>query len=279
MEAIYQACLQIILLLLSQTKTPTISGFESFFQKDSFIGLPVNASEFITISLTLSLLSTVLKSIKMVKLEKGFYRFKPKLTVGIWAGFAVLRKVASIVAFFTPSLGLFSLLAHWQYENTPFRVRLEQASTNNSLDYLQNVKINLYNMTEEVAWSSLDRWSYEDPRQPRPPPASIYTFLSPQNSFLVYFGLFIVQILALLLVKILFSDDFRERKDYFKKMIHLIQVCNMPMPFKDWDVGKIKCIQTFKDRYKKTEKEMLASFATTFIFTLISMVPLCVTGE
>ena len=94
---------------------------------DSFLGLPVTPTQFLTISLISSLLSTIFKSIKMIKLEKGFLRFKPKLMVGIWSGFAAIRKVSSIVAFFTPSLGLFSILHHWQYENIPFKVRLEQA--------------------------------------------------------------------------------------------------------------------------------------------------------
>ena len=215
----------------------------------------------------------------MVKLEKGFLRFKPKLAVGTWAGFAAIRKVTSIVAFFSPSLGLFNLLHHWQAENTPFKVRLDQASTNSSLEDLQNVKVNLYNMTQEVAWSSLDRWSYQDPQQPSPPPASIYTFLSLHDTFLAYVCVFFLHILALLIVKMLFSEDFREGNNYLKKITHLLQTCNIPMPYKDWDAGKFTGVQTFKDRYKKAEREMLVTFATTFIFTLISMVPLSITGN
>ena len=216
MESIYQACLQIVLLLLAQTKTPTTGGFESFFHKDSFLGFPVSPGQFLIISLTTSLLSTIFKSIKTLKLEKGFFRFKPKFTVFLWAGFASIRKVASIVAFFTPCLGLFSLLHHWQYENIPFKIRLEDAKSHDQ-DYMQNVKINLFNMTEEVPWSSLDRWSYEDLLNPKPPPPSIYTGLSLQNSFLAYIGLYTLQILVLLIVQTLCSDDFGKRNNYFEK--------------------------------------------------------------
>ena len=246
---------------------------------DSFLGLPVTPTEFLTISLISSLLSTIFKSIKMIKLEKGFLRFKPKLMVGIWSGFAAIRKVSSIVAFFTPSLGLFSILHHWQYENIPFKVRLEQASTHIDQDYVQNVKISLYNMTKDIAWSSLDHWSYDEPLHPRPPPSSMYTFLSPQSTFFAYIVLFFMQILILLIVKIHTSDDFKEKNNFYEKMIHLIQVCNMSMPYKDWDSGDISSIEAFKDKYKKTQKEMLVSFGVSFVFTLTSIIPLSITGK
>ena len=258
--------------MLSQTNTPTTAGFESFFQMDSFLGLPVTPTQFLTISLISSLLSTIFKSIKMIKLEKGFFRFKPKLMVGIWSGFAAIRKISSIVAFFTPSLGLFSILHHWQYENIPFKVRLEQAITHGDQVYLQNVKIALYNTTKEIAWSSLDHWSYDEPLHPRPPPSSMYTFLSPQSTFLAYVFLCFMQIMMLLIVKLRTSDEFKDKNNFFKKMIHLIQVCNMPMPYKDWDSGNFSSIEAFKEKYKKTKREMCLSFGVSFVFTLISII-------
>ena len=279
METLYQVALQIVLLFFTQTNTPTTGGLESFFAKKTFLGLEIDPTWILVIFVGLSLKSCIFQHIKAVSAEKGFFGLKAKLAVFAWAVFATIRKVASIVCFFTPSLGLFNLLHHWQAENTPFKVRLDQARTNSSLNDFQNAKVNLYNMTQEVAWSSLDRWSYQDPQQPSPPPVSIYTFLSLHDTFLAYVCVFFLHILALLIVKMLFSEDFREGNNYLKKITHLLQTCNIPMPYKDWDAGKFTGVQTFKDRYKKAEKEMLVTFATTLIFTLISMVPLSITGN
>ena len=280
-EATYQASLKIILLLLSQTKTPTTGGFDSFFQKNSFLGFPVNPIDFLTISLFITLFSTVMKNVKIISMEKGgFLRIKPKLLVATYTCFSSIRKVASIVAFFTPSLGLFSLLHHWQYETIPFKVRLNQAfRTNNNQDYLNNVKIELFNMTEEIPWRSLDHWTYENHQKPKPPPYSIYTGLSLQHSFFAYVGLLILQKIVILLVKIATSDEFNEKRNYLVKITHIIHQSNALMPYKDWDTKETKSVKTLKERFKNIEKEMCCTLATNFIFTLLMMLPLFVTGK
>ena len=142
-----------------------------------------------------------------------------------------------------------------------------------------NAKINLYNMTEEVSWSSLDRWNYDDPQHPLPPPYSMYTGLSLQHTFVWFIGLFIFQIFLLLGVKVRTSEAFRDKKDYFQKMAHLIQITNLPFPYEDWDIQKCDLKLKFTNRHKKTEIEMLSSFFVNFIITLIMLIPLCTTGR
>ena len=280
-EIIYQAALQTVLLLFSQTNTPTTGGFDTFFQKSSLFGLPINPSQFLVISLVLSLLSNSLRHVKMIRMEKGFLRFKPQLTIALWVAFGSIRKVASIVAFFTPSLGLFSLLHHWQAECIPFKARLDMAKhfANKSGEYFQNAQIKLYNMSTEVTWSSLDRWNYEDPKHPKPPPYSVYTGLSLQETFMAFIVLLMVQILSLMVGKMCTSDAFVDTKtNHFSKITHLLQISNIPIPFEDWDAEKFDTIKPFKNTYKKIEREMCLSFVLTFIFTTTMMIPLAITG-
>ena len=281
METLYQVALQIVLLFFTQTNTPTTGGLESFFAKKTFLGLEIDPTWILVIFVGLSLKSCIFQHIKAVSAEKGFFGLKAKLAVFAWAVFATIRKVASIVCFFTPSLGLFNLLHHWQAENTPFKARLEESQKliNNDVQHFQTEKIELYNMTEEVSWASLDRWDYQDPEHPTPPPYSIYTGISLQHTFFAFMGLIILQILMLVIVKLCTSKKFCEEKNYFHKLTHLFQITNLPFPYEDWDVGNYDSVSAFRERYNKIQREMLASYAVTFVSTLISMIPLAVTGN
>ena len=276
MKTLYAASLQILLLLLTRTKTPTTRGLESFFEKDTFLGVNVNPDLILAISVSLSLKTCIFMHIKAVSMEKGIFRMKAKIAVFAWAVFAIVRRIISVLAFFSPSLGLFSLLHHWQAENTPFKVRLDMISENPA--NFQTSNIHLYNMSEEVAWSLLDRWNYKDQNDPVPPDYSIYTGTTLKYTLFAFTALFCLKMMLFLVIKICTSEDFRERKNYFHKFTHLFQVTNIPFPYQDWDVGNYNSIQTFIDRYRKTEIEMLASFGITFLFTLIYMIPLTYTG-
>ena len=202
---------------------------------------------------------------------------KAKIAAFAWAVFAIVRIIISVLAFFTPSLGLFSLLHHWQAENIPFKVRFDMIGKNPA--NFQTSNILLYNMSEEVAWSSLDHWDYQDHNNPLSPPYSIYTGMTLKYTYLAFTALFCLKMMLFLVIKICTSEDFRERKNYFHKLTHLFQVTNLPFPYQDWDVRNYNSVQTFRYRYRKTEIEMLASFGITFLFTFIYMVPLIYTGD
>ena len=202
LETLYQFVLQLILLLFTRTSTPTIGGLESFFEKNTFFGIQFDPMIILSISAAWSLKTCILLHVKAVRVEKGFFRFKPTIIVLLWAFFGTIRRVGSLVAYFSPSMGLFSLLHHWQAENLPFTARLEMTNTANNSNDIVNAKVSLYNMTEEISWPSLDRWNYDDPQHPLPPPYSMYTGLSLQQTFVWFIGLFIFQIFLLLGVKV-----------------------------------------------------------------------------
>ena len=280
LEVVYQVSLQIILLLLTQTKTPTVAGLESFFAQDSYLGLPLKPETILIISVTWSLKTCIFLHLKTIRVEKGFFAFTSKAAVFTWALFSTLRKVLSIVVFFTPSMGLFSLLHHWQAEQIPFTssFRIIEEYKKSPSQIPQFDIIDLYNMTETVHWTDLDRWSYEDPKHPTPPHYSIYTVLTLQHTFIAFWGIFLLQILILLLVKTFTSTEFAENKDYFSKFAHLIQNTNFPFPYKDWDNCKTDSIEEFRQRYRKTQREMGWTFFATSLFTLILWIPLLLTG-
>ena len=119
-----QVTIQVLILLLSQTETATTGGLETVFNQ-TFLGL--DAETVLYLSIAWSLLSCVRIHTKMIALEKGFCKFSTEFFIFVWGTFATLRRVLSIIALFIPSLGLFSILHHWRWEQIPFRVRLEFA--------------------------------------------------------------------------------------------------------------------------------------------------------
>ena len=79
-------------------------------------------------------------------------------------------------------------------------------------------------------------------------------------------------------VKMLTSREFRKKSDFFRKFIHTLENMNLSFPYQDWDVGRYS-LEQFQERHRSVTKEMAASFALTFVFSLISLCPVWYTGD
>ena len=238
----------------------------------------MNPTTIIIISVIWSLKTSILLHVKILSMEKGFFGFKAKTAAFLWGLVSSIRRVLGIVAFFTPCLGLLDLLWHWHGEQFPFQVRLDHAQSLNITPSLDD-KIELYRMREEVLWSTLDRWSYEDPQHPRAPPYSIYTGLSAKWTLVTFIALFVLHALTVFLVKLCTSAEFRKEKgNMFQKTIHIISNTNIPSPFRDWDHGDVS-VEEHLRRYKRTEREMICLFLVNAVFSLTLLVPVWFTGQ
>ena len=156
LEVFNQISLQLALLLLTQTRTATVGGLETFFTQDSILGLAMSPHKVIILSVCWSLKSAILLHVKILSLEKDFFGFKAKTAAFLWGLVASVRRVMGIVIFFTPCLGLMDLLWHWHAEQFPFQVRLDHAKSLN-ITPSPDEQIQLHKMTEEVLWADLDR--------------------------------------------------------------------------------------------------------------------------
>ena len=74
------------------------------------------------------------------------------------------------------------------------------------------------------------------------------------------------------------SREFRKKSDIFRKFIHTLEIMNLSFPYQDWDVGRYS-LEQFQERHRSVTKEMAASFALTFVFSLVSMCPVWYTGD
>lgn len=270
-----QVSVQVLVLLLSKTKTATTGGLETIFDQ-SFLGL--DAYTVLCISIAWSLTSIVRAHMNLVSLEKGFCKMTSKIFIFIWGAFAALRRVLSIIAVFIPSMGLFSVLHHWRWEQIPYRIRQEYV--NKGFTILPDDKISLFGLNETVYWSELDRWTYSiDPLQSTPPPYSIYTLLSLKETLCAAAILLVIHILILIIVKMATSPDFKKRGNYVDKMIHALECTHYAQPYCDWDQGESTTITEFKARLASTVREMAATFAVNIVVTCLMMIPLWHTGR
>ena len=269
--------LQVVLLLVTRTLTATVGGFEAYFEKDSLFGIKIKPSHVIILSVIWSLKTLILIKVKSLSLEKGYFGLKAKLVSFLLALVSSIKRIVGIVAFFVPSLGLLDILWHWHAEQYPFQVRLDIVKRSN-MTPSQDAKIELHNMTEEVRWSDLDRWSYENPQDPSAPEYDLYTGLTAKWTLATFFLLHIFHLMAVFLVKMQTSVEFRmEKGTLFKKCIHILLNINIPRVFRDWDYGNTS-LEGHRRRYKRIETEMVSLILVNTIFSLMLLVPLWYTG-
>ena len=125
MEIFYQVPLQVTLLLLAITTTPTTGGLETLFTRDSVFSIPVDPKTALGLSVAKSIFSCVNLHLKTIVVQKVFVPFTSKMFIWTWGLFSTLRRILSIVAFFIPFFGLFNVLNHWKAEQIPFWIRYD----------------------------------------------------------------------------------------------------------------------------------------------------------
>ena len=260
---------------MTATATPTTGGLETVFEKDTFLGLNLRPQAVLTLSVVWSLKSCIMSHMKTLKTAKGFFPFTTTFFVLFWGSFATLRRVLAVVSFFIPSFGLFSILYHWQAEKIPFKMRLDYAR---KFGVGPGDKIGLFGLNETVYWSELDRWTYEDALNPQAPHYKLYTGLSLKMSFVAFFVISTVQFFCMWFVKNKTSEEFRNGGSYFDKFTHVVLNLNFAFPYKDWDQGK-HSTEVYKERFRRTKIEMLASLLTNFVISLVMLTPLLITGN
>ena len=234
LEVFYQMLVQLLLLLLAKSKTPTTEGLESMFnQRTTIFGIEFSAVTLLTLSILWSLKSCIIVLVKHIQAEKVYLPTTSKIIITLWTLFGVLRRVLTMVAYFIPGMGLFSILNHHKAEQIPFKIRVEYAAENWGVSSMD--KIELRGLEETVLWSDLDRWNYSDPQNPTAPHYSIYTGMIFENYMYTLLIITAIHITVLLLVKIFTARNFKNFDGMTKKFVHILENQNFSSPFLDWD--------------------------------------------
>ena len=112
-ETLCQMAGMYILLLSAKSDTQTYIDQLQIMDRDRGEG-PMLLQIFVYISIAYSFISSVHSHILVLSADREYFPFSSKCVAGMQAIIAITKRVMAIILFFTPSLGLFSLLRHWQ---------------------------------------------------------------------------------------------------------------------------------------------------------------------
>ena len=112
-EVLFQSCITILLLSMKD------SGFS--LTTEPLQGICGGIDWFLPISLFLTLKKGLSVSVKVQEMNKdGFQQFMGVILYGLFALVAFMTRLISLVTYFAVPLGLYNLLAHYQYESQGF---------------------------------------------------------------------------------------------------------------------------------------------------------------
>ena len=271
LELIYQISLQLSLVLLSRTVTPTTGGLEVLFEQADVFG--ISGSTVIIILTCWSFKCCILLQLKTIISEKVLVPFSSKMVILIWSTAAYARRIMAILVFFLPSLGLFDILVHWKAEQLPFDIRLGHLQDMSPKDI-----IHLNSMNREVLWTDIDRWEYSSSKHDyhQPPHYSLYTGLALGETFVAFLVLTALHLIVILIVKIITVKKIK-RENIVTIFVHILENLNIPSPYKEWDSENL-IVSGFKEKLKEVNREMLWSFFVNIVFNVLMFMPLWWTG-
>ena len=254
----YQTAGQILLVLLTVTATPTSGGLEKMFEN--------NNKEALIFSIIWSIKTLFTLHLKSVKIEKVFFPLICQISLLVWTVFSVSKRILVLVMYFTPSLGLFNLLHHWQAESLPFSVSQKSRWREGGLQQGQHLQ--LHN-NRSVLWSEIDRWDYS--ASPSPPPYTLYTGLSLRTYFWLFLAILGLHTLAVGIAKFILVPDFRKAHPV-QMFSHCLQSISLPEPWRPWDTDGGN-VEQHRERFRREIMEMVATLAVNFVVNVSMLGP------
>ena len=188
----------------------------------------------------------------------------------IYTASSLALSVFSRILYLTPAFGLFNSLRHLQGEMYPFwDPYYYPEDFNDYLFYFGNAP--------PIPWGDISRWNYTGMADATPPPLTLYTYFSIEQYLGFFIGIFVLQFLCQLILKIYTNPLVFRKLSWIDSTIHIFYCCFIPCPMEEWDAEK-GTVTMHKMRKDLVFKEMLASMCLNFSFNLLLMVPLIILG-
>jgi hypothetical protein len=125
---------------------------------------------------------------------------------------------------------------------------------------------------QTIPVSELFRSEYPTDGPPSPPPITLYTYITLKTAYILFGAFFVVYALLLLLIKTKISDRFASAS-WGEKLQHLIDVVNVPDPYKDWDSEENLEIRMQAKLWKSTLIEMFVMIGLQLLTNLLLLTP------
>merc|ERR1719507_762437 len=263
-ELVPQQSIQLVMLLLSQTTYPAVSGLQSVFgEKVPGSVQALGAAEtFLSFSVAWSFKTGAASFVKIrTESKSSFLPGTAKVALGLRALIFSATRIFAITAFFGPFLGLWDTLAHLIGEEITLEPKLLEKLRNSSNPYWDNDMLNIM---------------YRDPE------ITNYTMGTLQHAFFIFLGLLVLHDLAIFALKMATSIPFRKAR-WQTKLLHLLESTNVPDTFMDWDddeedeVEMEKTPEEYRIRWKSVLNETVGMIGLQMLSNLLMLVPIFVT--
>ena len=124
-----------------------------------------------------------------------------------------------------------------------------------------------------VKVSQLFRSNYTDPVRPLPPSTQLYTQISLQSAFVLFWFLYLVYGLVLTIFKHCTSNDF-QKATHGKRLQHILEALNIQEAFADWDNDPTLDVAGHHKKWKAVLKEMNWMVVMQCVSNLVLLIPL-----
>ena len=269
-ELVPQQSIQLVMLLLSQTKHPTVNGLQAVFGADfsstvEFLGLGLRFGEIFLIASVCWSFKTGSASFVKIRTEtkSSFLPVTGKVALGLRALLFSATRICAITAFFGPFLGLWDTLVHLKAEEFPLEPSLLHSLRNSPNPYWDNDTVNILYREADM---------------------TNYTLVTLQHAFFIFLGIIVLHDLAIFALKMATSVPFRKAR-WETKFLHLLESTNVPDTFMDWDddekddVDITKTPEEYRSRWKSVVKETVGMIGLQMLSNLLMLGPVFVTSE
>jgi MFS family permease len=200
-EHFIQSLVLIMLIALKFTKSGTVSGFQELLAGNS-------NSFFLILSAVWSVFSIISGFVQRKIAQKNHSMpFTGILIQLSYATLAMICRISACVIFFAPAMGLFNLLRHWKMGNLAFTNTIIYDAIDNGTLIKANDVWKQINHYKELTVSQLD----------------VY--------YIVFLIIMLFHFCIVAAIKLKCSKEFKSRKDYLKKMLHILHQGNNSCTF------------------------------------------------
>lgn len=279
-ELVPQQSIQLVMLLLSQTTYPAVSGLQAVFGADfsgtvEFLGLDLKFGEIFLIASVCWSFKTGSASFIKIRTESksNFLPIAAKVALGLRALLFSATRICAISAFFVPFLGLWDTLAHLIGEKIPLEGHLEGEDITLEPSLLHNLKNGSNPYWDKDTVNIMYRKAV----------ITNFTMVTLQHAFFIFLGLLVLHDLAIFVLKMATSIPFNKAR-WQTKLLHLLESTNVPDTFMDWDededeVEIEKTPEEYRIRWTSVLNETVGMIGLQMLSNLLMLVPICVTSE
>ena len=272
-----QLSIHVTMILLSRTKHPVESGLQSIFQDNQEENENSDtALIFLVLSVLWSFVTASLTSVKIKTEAKNFLPIFPKAVLGIRYLLIWLVRIGSIIAYFSPFIGLVGIMDHFQAETMSLDHEIWQ-NINNTKNQQFHYWNDITNEYASVHVSELFRANNKINGAHQLVPSTLYTIIELRTAYIIFWIFYLLYGLLLLFIKYCMNEDFKSAT-FGEKFQHIVEAINMPEAHGDWDVNNELDLDGHFKKWRQILNEMLVMVLLQFVTNLCLLIPFFITG-